>query len=122
MVAQTIAGFGGGSRQIGLARRHALVYNKNTRKRIVSRTPTPPGIRARGRRLAEHLRGERERQGLAQERLARAADLSVETVRRIERHATPNPAFFTVAALAGALEISLDALLERTSGDAAERP
>lgn len=44
-----------------------------------------------------------------------AAGISVETLRKIETGRTATPAFFTVAALCTALEISLDALLESTA-------
>jgi hypothetical protein len=42
--------------------------------------------------------------------VARSADLSVDTVRRIERGTVPNPGFFTVAAMARVLELDLDGL------------
>lgn len=76
------------------------------------RSQNSPELTAKGRRLADALRAERDRLGIGQEPLARRAEISVETVRRIERHLTPNPGFFTVAALATALEISLDSLAE----------
>lgn len=44
-----------------------------------------------------------------------AAGISVETLRKIETGRIATPAFFTVAALCDALEISLDALLESTA-------
>ncbi len=40
--------------------------------------------------------------------VAAAAGLSAETLRKIETGRAPTPAFFTVAALAGALGLSLD--------------
>lgn len=42
--------------------------------------------------------------------VATAAGISVETLRKIERGRVPTPAFFTVAAVADAVGISLDAL------------
>lgn len=39
-----------------------------------------------------------------------AAGLSAETLRKIETGRVPTPAFFTIAALASALDISLDGL------------
>lgn len=44
--------------------------------------------------------------------VAAAAGVPVETLRKIESGRVPTPAFFTVAALAGALGLSLDALAE----------
>ncbi len=40
------------------------------------------------------------------------AGISAETLRKIETGRAPTPAFFTVAALARALELSLDAIEE----------
>ena len=79
------------------------------------RTPATPELKARGERLAVALRLAREDRELAQELLARRADVSVETVRKIEARATSNPGFFTVAALAEALGISLDDLAARSA-------
>jgi transcriptional regulator with XRE-family HTH domain len=42
--------------------------------------------------------------------LAAAAGVSAETLRKIETGRAPTPAFFTVSALAAALEVSLDEL------------
>ncbi|GAA3377485.1 hypothetical protein GCM10020367_53340 [Streptomyces sannanensis] len=42
--------------------------------------------------------------------VAAAAGLSAETLRKIETGRAPTPAFFTVAALAGVLGLSLDEL------------
>lgn len=42
--------------------------------------------------------------------IAALAGISVETLRKIERGRVPTPAFFTVAAVAGAVGLSLDLL------------
>jgi transcriptional regulator with XRE-family HTH domain len=42
--------------------------------------------------------------------VAAEAGVSVETLRKIERGLVPTPAFFTISALAGACDISLDDL------------
>ncbi len=42
--------------------------------------------------------------------VAAAAGVSAETLRKIESGRAPTPAFFTVAALAGVLGVSLDEL------------
>jgi transcriptional regulator with XRE-family HTH domain len=47
--------------------------------------------------------------------VADKAGISVETLRKIETGRIPTPAFFTVAALCGALDISLDSLADSTS-------
>ncbi len=45
--------------------------------------------------------------------IAAGAGISAETLRKIETGRAPTPAFFTVAALAGALGLSMDELLIR---------
>lgn len=45
--------------------------------------------------------------------VAASAGISAETLRKIETGRAPTPAFFTVAALAGALGLSMDELLAR---------
>ncbi len=45
--------------------------------------------------------------------IAGCAGISAETLRKIETGRAPTPAFFTVAALAGALGLSMDELLPR---------
>ncbi|WP_037868838.1 helix-turn-helix domain-containing protein [Streptomyces sp. SPB074] len=79
------------------------------------RTPLTPEERARGERLGALLRGARGGRSMAE--VAIEAGISAETLRKIETGRAPTPAFFTVAALARALELSLDAI-EEACGDA----
>jgi transcriptional regulator with XRE-family HTH domain len=72
------------------------------------RPPLSPEERARGERLGTLLREARGRRGMAE--IAAAAGIPVETLRKIEAGRVPTPAFFTVAALAAALDIPLDRL------------
>ncbi|MEU8541445.1 helix-turn-helix transcriptional regulator [Streptomyces sp. NPDC048717] len=74
------------------------------------RTPLTPEERERGERLGLLLRVARGRRSMAE--IAAAAGLSAETLRKIETGRAPTPAFFTVAALAGVLDLSLDVLVE----------
>lgn len=46
-------------------------------------------------------------------RVAASAGISPETLRKIETGRAPTPAFFTVAALARALDLSMDELVNR---------
>jgi transcriptional regulator with XRE-family HTH domain len=86
------------------------------------RTPLTPWERQRGERfgaLVRQARGERSMVDVA----ARAG-VSAETLRKIETGRAPTPAFFTVAALAAALDLSLDelasaCLAEEESGEQA---
>ncbi|MGK4579300.1 helix-turn-helix domain-containing protein [Kitasatospora sp. HPMI-4] len=73
------------------------------------RTPLTPFERERGERLGALLRQARGERSMVQ--IAAAAGLSAETLRKIETGRAPTPAFFTVAALAGALGLSLDDLV-----------
>ncbi|MEW2355029.1 helix-turn-helix transcriptional regulator [Spirillospora sp. NPDC029432] len=69
------------------------------------RTPLTPSERARGERLGALLRQARGPRSMVE--VAAAAGLSAETLRKIETGRAPTPAFFTVAALAAALDLSL---------------
>lgn len=72
------------------------------------RNPLTPEERERGERLGKLLRTARAGRSMAE--VATEAGLSAETLRKIETGRAPTPAFFTVAALAGVLELSLDEL------------
>jgi transcriptional regulator with XRE-family HTH domain len=78
--------------------------------------------------ISEHERGERLGETLRQARGARSivdiaseAGISPETLRKIERGRIPTPAFFTVAAVADVLGLSLDTLLTGVMAQAADR-
>ncbi|MGW6377375.1 helix-turn-helix domain-containing protein [Rhodococcus sp. NPDC055112] len=64
----------------------------------------------RGRRLGELLRGARGDASMVE--VALDAGISVETLRKIETGRIATPAFFTVAALAQVLGLSLDLVAE----------
>ncbi|MEC3996535.1 helix-turn-helix transcriptional regulator [Actinacidiphila sp. DG2A-62] len=72
------------------------------------RTPLTPWERERGERFGTLLRRARGDRSMVE--VAAAAGVSAETLRKIETGRAPTPAFFTVAALAAALGISLDEL------------
>ncbi|MYY07280.1 MULTISPECIES: helix-turn-helix transcriptional regulator [unclassified Streptomyces] len=73
------------------------------------RTPLTPEERLRGERLGLLLR--EARAGRSMTEIAARAGISAETLRKIETGRAPTPAFFTVAAVAGALGLSMDELL-----------
>lgn len=75
------------------------------------RQPLTQSDRDRGERLGDALRTARGDRSMVQ--IATAAGISVETLRKIERGRIPTPAFFTVAALADAVGLSLDDLCRR---------
>ncbi|MGW8886132.1 helix-turn-helix domain-containing protein [Streptomyces sp. NPDC055749] len=84
------------------------------------RTPLTPEERARGERLGRLLREARE--GRSMIAVAASAGISAETLRKIETGRAPTPAFFTVAALAGALGLSMDELLTRCAREEGALP
>ncbi|MEU6945135.1 MULTISPECIES: helix-turn-helix transcriptional regulator [unclassified Streptomyces] len=75
------------------------------------RTPLTPEERERGERLGRILREARGDRSMVE--IAATAGLSAETLRKIETGRAPTPAFFTVAALAGVLGLSMDELVTR---------
>lgn len=75
------------------------------------RTPLTPEERERGERLGALLRASRGGRSMVE--VAASAGLSAETLRKIETGRAPTPAFFTVAALAEALGLSLDDVMRR---------
>ncbi|CAA9391434.1 MAG: putative DNa-binding protein [uncultured Pseudonocardia sp.] len=71
------------------------------------RIPLTPAERERGERLGALLRAARGDRSPVD--VAAAAGISPETLRKIETGRIPTPAFFTVAALADALDLPLSA-------------
>ena len=67
-----------------------------------------PEERERGRRLGARLRQARGLRSMVD--VAAAAGIPVETLRKIETGRIATPAFFTVAALARALDLGIDEL------------
>jgi transcriptional regulator with XRE-family HTH domain len=76
------------------------------------RVPLTPADRQRGERLGLLLREARGARSIGE--VAVAAGISPETLRKIETGRIPTPAFFTVAALAVALELPLDRIVHAT--------
>ncbi|GAB4080280.1 hypothetical protein GCM10028783_12280 [Modestobacter muralis] len=69
-----------------------------------------PEERERGRRLGALLRAARGTRTPGE--VALASGVSLEALRKIESGRVPTPAFFTVAALARAVDLPLDQLAE----------
>jgi transcriptional regulator with XRE-family HTH domain len=72
------------------------------------RPPLTPQERMRGAALGRLLREARGQRSMAE--VAAASGIPVETLRKIETGRIATPAFFTVAALASALGLSLEQL------------
>jgi hypothetical protein len=79
------------------------------------RVPLTMAERERGERLGHLLRVARGDRSMAD--VAIHAGISTETLRKIETGRIPTPAFFTVAALAGALHLDLEQLAETVCDD-----
>lgn len=60
--------------------------------------------------LAKKIRELRRKKGLSQEKLARLADISYNTIVKIESGDSKNPTFQTMTGIAKALGVSLDDL------------
>ena len=84
------------------------------------RVPLTPSDRERGVRLGRLLRQARGDRSIAD--VAGAAGISAETLRKIETGRIPTPTFFTVAGLALALGLSLDAVVNATDRPARDDP
>jgi transcriptional regulator with XRE-family HTH domain len=80
------------------------------------RPPLTPQERDRGRRLGALLRQARGTRTPAE--VSAASGVSLEALRKIESGRVPTPAFFTVAALAHALDLPLDRLAEQLGASA----
>lgn len=83
------------------------------------RTPLSTEDRVRGTDLGRLLRDARGERSMTD--VAAVAGISAETLRKIERGRVPTPAFFTVAAIAGAVGLSLDELNDALA-PSADRP
>ncbi|MCA0146332.1 helix-turn-helix domain-containing protein [Blastococcus sp. LR1] len=77
------------------------------------RPPLTVEERERGRRLGALLREARGTRSPAA--ISAASGVSLEALRKIESGRVPTPAFFTVAALAAALDVPLDRLVDDLS-------
>lgn len=69
-----------------------------------------------GRNLSAAVAAARRQRGLQVAELATRSGLAVDTVKRIESATALAPTFFTVAAIAGILELSLDELDRQARG------
>ncbi len=63
--------------------------------------------------LAENIRRIRKKKGLSQEKLARLADISNNTLVKIEMGMAKEPTITTVRKIADALDVSIDELVGR---------
>jgi transcriptional regulator with XRE-family HTH domain len=77
------------------------------------RVPLTEDQRQRGESLGRALRMARAERSIVD--VAAEAGVSAETLRKIETGRIPTPAFFTVCAIADAIDVRIDDLLERAA-------
>ena len=63
--------------------------------------------------IGKNIKGYRQEKGLSQDKLSKLADLSLNTVVKIELDESPNPTIETIQRIAKALEVSVDDLLKK---------
>jgi len=63
--------------------------------------------------IGKNIKRYRQDKGLSQDKLSKLADLSLNTVVKIELDESPNPTIETIQRIAKALEVSVDDLLTK---------
>jgi len=63
--------------------------------------------------IGKNIKKLREEKGVSQDRLSKLADISINTVVKIELDQSPNPTLETIQKLAKALGVSLDDLVNK---------
>lgn len=63
--------------------------------------------------IGKNIKQFRQDKGLSQDKLSKLADLSLNTVVKIELDENPNPTIETIQRIAKALEVSVDDLLKK---------
>ena len=64
--------------------------------------------------IGKNIKKFRQDKGLSQDKLSKLADLSLNTVVKIELDESPNPTIETIQRIAKALEVSVDDLLKNS--------
>jgi len=63
--------------------------------------------------IGKNIKKYRQEKGISQDKLSKLADLSLNTVVKIELDESPNPTIETIQRIAKALEVSVDDLLKK---------
>lgn len=61
--------------------------------------------------LGENIKKIRQKRGISQDRLSKLADVSTNTIAKLETDPEPNPTLETLQAIAKALDVSVDNLI-----------
>lgn len=62
--------------------------------------------------LGKNIKKLRQEKGISQDKLSKLADISLNTVVKLELDQSPNPTLETIQKIAGALETSIDNLVK----------
>ena len=63
--------------------------------------------------IGKNIKKYRQEKGISQDKLSKLADLSLNTVVKIELDESPNPTIETIQRIAKALDVSVDDLLKK---------
>jgi len=63
--------------------------------------------------IGKNIKKYRQEKGLSQDKLSKLADLSLNTIVKIELDESPNPTIETIQKIAKSLEVSVDNLLKK---------
>jgi len=63
-------------------------------------------------RIGKNLKKFREQKGVSQDRLSKLADISLNTIAKLELDDSPNPTIDTLKKIAGALNVKIEQLIQ----------
>jgi transcriptional regulator with XRE-family HTH domain len=63
--------------------------------------------------IGKNIKRLRQERGISQDRLSKLADISLNTISKIELEENPNPTIETVQKIARALNVSIEKILEK---------
>jgi len=63
--------------------------------------------------IGKNLKKLREQKGISQDRLSKLADISLNTIAKLELEQSPNPTIETLQKLAKALEVNVSEIIEK---------
>jgi len=63
-------------------------------------------------KIGKNLKKLREQKGISQDRLSKQADISLNTIAKLELEESPNPTIETLQKIAKALEVKVDDLIK----------
>ena len=63
--------------------------------------------------IGKNIKRLRKKRGISQDKLSKLADISLNTVVKLELNLSPNPTLETIQKIASALEVSIDELVTK---------